>query len=187
MFCSKCGSENQNDAKFCEKCGNPFSVKQEKVVVEDNQILLKVKPTYKFVYNSLATILKLFIAMIFVAVCLCVYIGIGAGILISILILALASIGIVWFDKKTFEAMTYDFYRTKLVYRDSFLNIAEKEVKYKYIRETIVSQGVFERMFGIGKIALFTNAETGMSSGILLRNIENVQEYYQNIKKIINS
>lgn len=26
MFCSKCGSENKDDAKFCSKCGNPLSV-----------------------------------------------------------------------------------------------------------------------------------------------------------------
>lgn len=186
MFCSKCGSQNSNDAMFCEKCGNSLGGKQEYVVMEDNQILLKLKPTYKFVYNSLPSILKLLVVLIPVTIGLCL--GIGAlGFLLGVLAIVLLSVGIVWFDMKTFDTMTYDFYRTKLVYRDSFLNIAEKEVKYKYIRETIVAQGIFERMFGIGKIALFTNAETGMSSGILLRNIENVQEYYQNIKKIINS
>jgi len=26
MFCTKCGTENSNDAKFCKKCGNPMSV-----------------------------------------------------------------------------------------------------------------------------------------------------------------
>lgn len=37
MFCEKCGTQNADDAKFCENCGNPLSgVVAESPIVEEN-------------------------------------------------------------------------------------------------------------------------------------------------------
>ena len=89
-------------------------------------------------------------------------------------------------NKKQYDSFTYDFYKTKVVYRDSFLNLSEKEVKYKYIREVTMRQTFIQRFFNIGNIVLFTNAETGIGNGIFIMNVENVQSIYRNIKEIIN-
>ena len=58
MFCEKCGAKLEDDALFCTKCGAKVgaseSTKQEKV--EDNEIRLKVKPTFKFWYMMFPTV-----------------------------------------------------------------------------------------------------------------------------------
>ena len=82
--------------------------------------------------------------------------------------------------------MEYHFYGTKLVYRDSFLNLAEKEIKYKYIREVIHTQPVLARIFGLGNIILYNNAETGLGSGIIIPYVKNSKEVYEKIKEITN-
>ncbi len=33
MFCSKCGQQNPEDAKFCFKCGSPFNTEAGQVPV----------------------------------------------------------------------------------------------------------------------------------------------------------
>ena len=89
-------------------------------------------------------------------------------------------------NKKQYDSYCFDFYKTKVIYRDSFLNLSEKEVKYKYIREVTMRQSFFQRFFNIGNIILFTNAETGYGNGINIVSVENVQDVYRNIKSIID-
>lgn len=38
MFCSKCGQENENDAKFCRSCGNPLASNEPVVVDESKEV-----------------------------------------------------------------------------------------------------------------------------------------------------
>ncbi len=90
------------------------------------------------------------------------------------------------FTKKQYDNYSYDFYKTKVIYRDSFLNVSEKEVKYKYIREVTMRQTIIQRIFNIGNIVLFTNAETGVGNGICIVNVQNVQEIYKKIKSTID-
>ena len=37
MFCTKCGSENQDGAKFCKSCGNPLNATKTEAIVETVQ------------------------------------------------------------------------------------------------------------------------------------------------------
>ena len=81
--------------------------------------------------------------------------------------------------------MNYEFYRTKIEYSDSFLNKAEKEVKYKHIRETVLSRRIVDRIFGFGSIILFTNAESGFGNGIVIPYVENSEAVYKEIKELL--
>ena len=74
----------------------------------------------------------------------------------------------------------------------------EKELKYKYIREVTMSQNIIERLFGIGKIKVFTNASSGMNNGaygnsmrnrngIQIHCVENVEEQYKKVKELIDN
>ena len=60
-----------------------------------------------------------------------------------------------------------------------------------------MSQGIFERIFKIGTIRIFTNATSGVyngrnhngmrgRNGIYIHCIENVKEQYEKIKQIID-
>lgn len=190
MFCEKCGTKLPDDASFCTNCGTSVNGGESKTKekVADNDVQLNVKPTFKLGYMILPYILTY--AILFACISLPLFamdgeIGIGISIIMLVVMAVIFAIA-TFFTKKQYSNYSYDFYKTKVIYRDSFLNLSEKEVKYKYIREVTMRQTIFQRMFNIGTIILFTNAETGVGNGISIVNVENVQEVYKNIKKVID-
>lgn len=190
MFCEKCGTKLPDDAAFCTNCGASVSGETKKVEekVSDKEVLLQVKPTYKTGYMILPYIVTIVILIACIGLpAFAVDAGVGLVVSLGITIFMLVIFGISYlFTKKQYNSYQYDFYRTKVNYKDSFLNLSEKEVKYKYIREVTMRQTIFQRMFNIGTIILFTNAETGVGNGISIINVENVQENYKKIKEVID-
>lgn len=189
MFCEKCGNKLPDTADFCTNCGTSTRKninKNERI--PDTEIMLRVKPTFDFGYMvlpSLIIYIVLILILAFVFAMITPIAGIIMG-LISFVILALC-IGIkTAINKKQYDNYTYDFYKTKVIYKDSFLNLSEKEVKYKYIREVTMRQTFIQRYFNLGNIVLFTNAETGLGNGIFIMNVEDVSDVYRQIKSIID-
>ena len=80
--------------------------------------------------------------------------------------------------------LTFFLERTCFVFKDNFLNVAQKELKYVYIREIIKKQTFVQRWFNIGNIIMYSNAESGYTSGIALVNVENINEVYKKVKEI---
>lgn len=192
MFCEKCGSEVPDDAEFCTNCGaNLKSEAKPKEKVVDDQVELNVKPTFRWGYMILPTLLVYFGIIIILSVFMLaiqpeaaiVVIMSGLGLFIFYAIFWVIGLLV---RKAQYANYSYDFYKTKVIYKDSFLNKSEKEVKYKYIREVAMRQSIFQRLFDLGSIILYTNAETGYGNGILIVNISNVQEVYKKIKTMID-
>ena len=190
MFCEKCGAKLEDDALFCTKCGAKVGVgvanNQEKV--EDNEVKLKVKPKFKFWYMMFPTVcLFLMFALMVVLPIGITEPEVGVGLCVMFFVIFAVITGIIVFLKsKQYKHLTYDFYTTKVIFEDSFLNLAKKEVKYKYIREVTMRQSFVQRWFNIGNIVLYTNAETGLGNGIQIINVENVHDIYKQIKDIVN-
>ena len=190
MFCEKCGTKLPDDAVFCANCGNKIGggENKPKEKIDDKEVILNVKPTYKVGYM----ILPYLFTFLLILICMGLPMFLGdpeVGLIVSVGILIVMAIiyGISYlFNKKQYDNYTYDFYKTKVNYKDSFLNVSEKEVKYKYIREVTMRQTFIQRFFNIGTIILFTNAETGIGNGICIVNVENVQEVYKKIKDVID-
>ena len=192
MFCEKCGTQLPDTALFCTNCGTNVSTisatnqPTEKVI--DTDVQLQVKPTFNFGYMLLPSlIIGIVVILIFTLSFLAISPKVG-------FIMGLISCGI-WgviigiktiINKKKYDHFSYDFYQTKVIYKDSFLNVSEKEVKYKYIREVTMRQTFIQRFFNLGNIILYTNAETGFGNGINIINVENIAEVYQKIKSIID-
>ena len=193
MFCEKCGTQLPDTASSCTNCGasTKGEIKREENKTEkipDTEIQLKVKPTFKFGYMVLPSLIVYIIVAIVMALMIApisVVTGITVGLVIFLICAVILAIKTL-FNKKQFDSFTYDFYKTKVIYRDSFLNVSEKEVKYKYIREVTMRQTFIQRFFNIGSIILFTNAETGFGNGIFINCVEDVQNVYKNIKSIID-
>ena len=197
MFCQKCGNQLSDNAKFCTGCGNSTGkdVKKETVKVDDNNVVLNVKSKFKILYNSMGMIITASLFSIFLIILPFMF-GIITGdggpigfaiIMLVILLFILFIWGIsVLIQRAQYKKYNYDFYSTKVIYTDSFLNVTEKEVKYKFVREIVYTQGFIQRFFNIGNIMLYTNAESGFMNGILIRSVENVKEVYDNVKDIIN-
>jgi membrane protein YdbS with pleckstrin-like domain len=190
MFCEKCGAKLEDDALFCTKCGAKVgeanSVGQEKV--DDNEVKLKVKPIFKFWYMMFPTVITFLICILMVVVPSSMAgpeVALGMFVVLFVIFALIVGI-IVFFKSKQYKHLTYDFYSTKVIFEDSFLNLAQKEVKYKYIREVTMRQSFVQRWFNIGNIILYTNAETGIGNGIQIINVENVHDIYKQIKEIVN-
>ena len=190
MFCERCGTKLPDTADFCTNCGNSI-VKSAKVLernIVDTEIQLRIKPTFSFGYMVLPSLIIYSILIIIFSLILCIM-SVIVGIVIALICFVLLALilGIkTAINKKQYDSYSYDFYKTKVIYKDSFLNLSEKEVKYKYIREVTMRQTFVQRYFNIGNIVLFTNAETGFGNGIYIMNVEDVQEVYKNVKSIID-
>ena len=181
MFCEKCGAKLEDDALFCTKCGAKVgaseSSKQEKI--EDNEIRLKVKPKFKFWYMMFPTVCLFLIFVLMIVLPISAAdseVALGMFLVFFAIFAVITGI-VVFFKSKQYTHLTYDFYATKVIFEDSFLNLAQKEVKYKYIREVTMRQSFVQRWFNIGNVILYTNAETGIGNGI---------DVYKQIKEIVN-
>ena len=190
------------------KCGTAVGgeATTKKQIVEDGEVKYQVKPKFIFGYKLITSIGRgllyfLIFAMYFFAEIedsrnasevIGMLTGIFFGIMIVCIIIKLI------FENIQYKHYEYNFYNTKLEYIDGFLNKEEKELKYKFIREVTMSQNIIERLFGIGKIKVFTNASSGMGNGaygngiknrngIQIHCVENVVEQYQKVKELIDN
>lgn len=190
MFCEKCGTQLPDTACFCTNCGINIvkSIKTMKQSGEDTEIQLLVKPTFNFNYMVLPSAIMYSILIIIATAVFYTISPTTGGVIALILFLILSlTLGIqTAFNKKQYASCSYNFYKSKVVYKDNFLNLSEKEVKYKYIREVTMRQTFFQSFFNIGSIILFTNAETGLENGIHIKNVKDVKNLYRQIKEIIN-
>lgn len=191
MFCSNCGKELSDGSQFCSNCGASQTGEKPKKTVskeQDNTVVLTVKPKFTL-YNILPGLIALVFCIFFLITPMLIEadtVEIMLPIMLVVVIIFIVCMGIsVLITKKQYKCYTYNFYNTKVLYRDSFLNLSEKEVKYKFIREASMTQGVFQRLFKIGNIILYTNAESGFANGIRIVNVENPKEIYTKIKEII--
>lgn len=208
MFCKKCGTEMSDDARFCPKCGydtqgetvaqeNTESVKEK---IEDNEIKLKLKPTFKFGYKFLTTLGGAIVWLIIISLWIfpdfenaeeaLVFTKVAWRIIAIVFVLYVIIKMIV--EKVQYNHYEYNFYNTKVEYIDGFLNKEQKELKYKHIREVALRQNIIQRMFNIGTIRVFTNATSGYSgnnrslNGLNIHCVENPQEEYKKVKELID-
>lgn len=168
MFCKNCGKELNEQAMFCNNCG--ISVGQvangvtEDVCFkkEDNVLRLEVKPTFVLGYQIVLMIRDMILITLF---CL-LYWGeyaleiVTNSIFVKVMVILIPVflVGRIFFRMVQYKTVSYRFLKTKVEYVDIFLNKEKKQLKYEHIKEVVVSQNIFERMFGLGRIRLYTSA-----------------------------
>ena len=184
MFCSKCGAEVDNMTTICPKCGNNLNLED----TDKTGILLNVKPKYNLLYKGLIFI---FLTIIFLVCLLTVspMVGIKFAIITFVILVVLEIIvygAIVLIQRMRYKYYNYDFYNDKVIYRDDFFKVTEKEIKYKDIKEITMQQTFTQRWFGLGNIVLNTNAENGLYNGITIIDVANPDEVCKKLRQIIN-
>ena len=206
MFCKTCGKELNDDASFCNECGTPVGQVSNVMSVnnsndrkkEDNVVRLEIKPTFIFPYQILKDIGNLIVWLFLIGLC----VGINFIALFmyfpvfSIVTFTLILVIRLLFEKAQYNKITYRFLKTKVEYIDGFLNKEEKQLKYEHVREVTMSQNVLERLFGIGRIRLYTNASSAYNTGVNHKQtgkngvdihcVTNVREQYLAAKAILD-
>ena len=186
MICKNCNTNLSNDTKFCTNCGT-------KILDIDKEIKLSLKPTFYMTYHFMKFFVILLV-MILTQVLTMLNKDADTELSVKIgfiLIVAFVFIGIPIciiynkFKKKEYDKCFYNFYDTKIIYKDTFINKEEKEINYAFISEIVIQQTFLQRLFNIGNIIFYTNASS-YNSGIVFKEIHDVEKVYKNIKQIIN-
>lgn len=204
MFCRNCGAEMSDTARFCPKCGHDRmgeGTSQRQEIVEDNRIRFQLRPEFNLVYKILTTLWRAIIYMFFICFLFTslykLWFLYPSTFLITLGIMLVYIVIKLIFEKMQYDDVEYNFYATKVEYKDGFMNKEEKELKYKYIREVTMNQNILERFCDIGTIKIFTNASSGYGNsgnhnnmrgrnGLYIHCVDNVQEQYRAIKQIID-
>jgi len=188
MFCRNCGTQMNEDTKFCANCGTSVLMEskiEENKVIKDNTIKFQLKPKFIVLYKLLMYIESAFLVVfLFQCVLFQLLFLYPEIIIIALVFIVVYVIFKILFDKLQHKNLEYIFYATKIEYKDGFMNKYEKNLKYEHIREITMSQNLLERFFHIGTIRIVTTA-TSNPNGIYIHCIEDVQEQYKTIKKII--
>lgn len=202
MYCKNCGTEVKENSRFCANCG--FDIVQGKVEkakkMEDNTVKIQVKPYFSMSYKFLACLWQAIVWIIFISI-LVINLPLLWLVYPITFLYTLGIVGIyiaikMLLEKKQYDDLEYNFYTTKVEYKDGFLNKEEKELKYKYVREVVMKQSVLERMCNLGTIRIYTNASNGINNsgkhnttgknGIHIHCVKNVREQYKTIREIID-
>lgn len=200
MFCINCGTEMSDDARFCHKCGydrmEEIKLVKRKRIIEDNQVKYTIIPKFNLKYYLLVTLIEisfiflLFLFPIFGQTIFYYPIEIVLSIIICIIV-AYVLIRLVCIKNK-YHGIEYNFYLTKIEYKTNDLNKVEKNLKYSSIVGIRIYQNILERLCHIGSIHIYTNVYDRNTrrkrlnrSDIFIHCVEDVQNQYQIIKKII--
>lgn len=203
MFCSKCGKELADGARFCASCGAPVSGTQNVATQEADtgEPLLVLRPHF----IGWVTALSVLPIQLFMTVW-------GAGFLGGFGLFAVQGLGLPlppWFTfvffgclfflgipllvytakKRTYAQTEYRFFRNRLEYAEGFWTAENKTIKYDKVTETAMRRGIIQRKYGVGTIFLATPA-TGFQqgrarSGIQIRDVEEPEKVYGMVEKLI--
>lgn len=220
MFCRNCGSETNSNSGFCINCGcnlngesivNPYDINQS-TYVNNSQVYYTIKPVFNWMYKFLQHAWKwIFVALYIGYTFEFTRYGIDPDTFrfvyeeitllelypIPILFGTIAVIFIhLFIEKMQYNKIEYNFWGDRVTYKDGFLNISEKELKYKFVREVSMSKNIIERIFNLGTIRIYTNASSGGgyrkhsgdgSNGIVLHCVGNVEERLAEVKSLIDT
>lgn len=222
MFCRKCGSEINDGAVFCVKCGNDLRQANtldnniQKTYYNEahdtNKIYASIKPTFNWVYKFFQkgwkwALVALYIGLSFEFQRLTVdpetfRFGYETLTLLELypIQLILGTLLVIFIhmllDKMQYNKIQYNFYVDRVEYKDGFLNVSQKELKYKFIREVAMTKNIIERIFNLGTIHLYTNASSGIrrgrhnasvGNGLALHCISDIEQVLPHIKKLVDA
>ena len=185
MYCEKCGAKIPEDAEFCTNCGARLKKEKElKEETSDTEIQLIIKPTYKMGYMLLSFIVTTAILILIAWVMF--FITNSKNVITVFTVLEIIFVILAIIVRINYNYISYVLYKKKIVYKNNFMYLMEKDINYKDVREVTMKQSFIQKFFNIGNIVIFTSAESGMSNGIEIINVENVEDVYKEIKSIIN-
>lgn len=182
--------------------------------MENENLVLKVKPKFKFIYELAMPTGKKILAsvagIIFLAILWIILeinktsiyqnsannelvfakenidkLWIVFVILIGIILIKLIFNLIIQIMQ--YNAVSYSFYETYMIYEDKFLNKHTKKIQYANIKEIEIKRSIWDRLNKKGIIIIYTNAENAYSNGLVIYALEDPEATYKTIDEIIHN
>jgi uncharacterized membrane protein YdbT with pleckstrin-like domain len=178
MYCTKCGTDNPEDAAYCKKCGAILEAEEETRVAKresaplaaaaDEQQIFSIGPTLKFVYLGYAGA----VAGALLLVAILSVLGVMALIAVPFG-LALLLIPAYYHIKR--KLVRYTLTDTTIEMDSGLISRTTRNVPLRRIQDVTVSATVMQRMLGFGDIIIDNASEDG--GKVVLDNINNPREY----------
>lgn len=188
MFCIKCGTQNSDEAVYCQKCGNLLEVEEETRVgispklerienageFEDEKQIFSITPTLKFVkigYGLAAVGGLLLVALISV---INNNTSLNLSAWISVL-LGLSLLLIPAFYHLKQKMVRYTLTDSKVEIDEGFIFQNSRNVPLRSIQDVSVSSTITQRMLGFGNLVIDNASDDG--GKIVLKNINTPKKY----------
>ena len=187
MFCSECGRENRDEARYCKKCGAEIDsdIEQETVVAQrkpqaetpklgEEPVVFSIRPTLMFV--KMGYIIAVISAFILAA--LLATVGPIVNLVVSSAIVVLLGISLLlipaYYHLRQ-KTIRYTLTDSKVAIDEGLLSKSTRNVPLRIIQDVTVSANLFQRLLGFGDIEIENANES--DSKIVLRNINSPNEY----------
>jgi uncharacterized membrane protein YdbT with pleckstrin-like domain len=188
MYCIKCGSQNSEEAIYCQKCGTALEAEEEtRIAVSSNsevddeeEQIFSINPTLMFVKIGYG----LAVIGAFLVVILLTLLGNIAGITISpwisiplgLLILLVP----VSHHVKT-KLLRYTLTDSKVQIDQGLISKTTRNVPLRIIQDVTVTASVMQRMLGFGNLEIENANESDQK--IILKNINSPKKYAEMLLK----
>lgn len=206
MYCSTCGAQIPDNAKFCSHCGAELAEtsdtknkNKKKKKADPNKPIITARPVFVpsvVLYGQIPIQLFFtFLGMFMVGgigKTVAGYFGIDIPLWFSFL-----SMGLLFFlgvpallyyaKKNTYGQTRYRFYRDRLEYAEGFFTAEQKTIKYKNVTEVNLRQNILQQKHGLGSVILSTPTDDDAKggSGIVVSDIKNSQAIYDKVKQLV--
>ena len=186
MYCIKCGSNNSDEAVYCQKCGNLLESEDETRVVQkmtpaklsvdgdDEQQIFSIRPTLMFVKLGYA-------AAIVGAFLLVALLALFSSLLqspISVVIVVLLGLSLLlipaYFHLKN-KIIKYTLTDAKVEIDKGLVSHTTRNIPLRTIQDVTVSATAMQRLLGFGNIVIENANE--VDEKITLHNINSPKKY----------
>ncbi len=179
MFCIRCGTNNSDEAVYCQKCGNLLESEEEtrvarredpEAAADPEQQIFSVSPTLLFVKIGYAlAVVGAFLVVAFFSVLFPAFpwwVSVPLGILLLL---------IPAFYHFRQKLIRYTLTDTTIEIDKGMFSRSTQNVPLRRVQDVTVSSTIMQRMFRFGDVLIDNASEDG--GKIVLKNIDSPRKY----------
>ncbi len=177
MFCTKCGTQNSDEAVYCQKCGTVLEAEEEtrlarpprnNLNADDETQIFSIRPTLMFVKvgYGLAVLGAFLLVFLFSYTNLSPWYSVIAGL--SLLLIP------AFYHLKQ-KLVRYTLTDAKIEIDEGLISRTTKNVPLRTIQDITVSASITQRLLGFGNLVIENAGEN--NNQIVLKNINSPRKY----------
>lgn len=180
MYCSKCGSENADDAVYCKKCGTLIDAEEEtrvaaktsRSVIEtgEHQRIFSIAPTLKFVFLGYLAIVFVAFALVILLTALIPGFIPFIGVIIGFFLLLIPG----YYHVRQ-KMIRYSLTDNTIEIDRGLISRSTQNIPLRRIQDVTVTSTLFQRMMGYGDITIDNASEEG--GKVVLDNVDQPRKY----------